>query len=1093
MKKSLFLSFSMLVLTFFLYAQEETRLMRFPSIHGDQIVFSYAGDLYTVAKSGGVARKLTTNKGYEMFAKFSPDGKQIAFTGQYDGNTEIYTMPSQGGEPQRLTITATLNRDDLSDRMGPNNIVMAWKDNETIIYRSRMISFNDFVGQLFSVSTKGGLSQQLPLPAGGFCSYSPDGSKFAYNQVFREFRTWKYYKGGMADDIWIYDFKTKQTTNVTNNPAQDIFPMWKGDKIYFCSDRDRTMNLFVFDTKTNQVRKLTNYTDYDIKFPSLGDDAIVYENGGYLYYFDLATEKSVKVPVQIFNDFNQSRKELKDAGKMIRSASVAPDGKRVAFGARGEIFSVPAKKGITKNILPGNGSHERNVEWSPDGKWIAFISDRTGEDEIYIMAQDGAGEPNQLTTKADTYKFRIMWSPDSKKILWSDKMLRLQYVDVESKKVTLVDQSNIWEFNDFTWAPDSKWISYTRADEDRIPKIYIYNLETTKTLPVTSVWHSSGSPVFSPDGKYLYFTSERTFNPDYSWTEWNHSYDDMTKVYLITLAKDTKSPFEPENDEVTIVQKTDDSGVNKTPEKKEEKKEQKEVDKDKKIEVKIDFEGIIDRVIEVSPSPGSYWNLVPTNEGVYYTFSSSMSGQPVMKFFDLKTKKETEMGNAGGFEISADGKKMLISQNSKWAVIDLPKGKLQIEDWIDLSGLKIMVDLKAEWQQIFTESWRQMKYFFYDPNMHGIDWENMKTKYNVLVPYVNSRYDLTYILGEMIGELNVGHAYVGDGDRVIPEKIKLGLLGAKLSRDASGYYKIEKILAGQNWDKSVRSPLTEVGVDVKEGDFIIAVNGNPTKTMNDIYELLIGRANTPVELTVSSSPSESTTRKVIVIPIDDESQLYYFNWVQNNIKKVNEATNGEVGYIHIPDMGVEGLNEFVKYYYPQLRKKALIIDDRGNGGGNVSPMIIERLRRELSMMAMGRNTSQNTVPEGMVLGPKVCLINQYSASDGDLFPYQFRKMNIGKLIGTRTWGGVVGIRGTLPFVDGGSLMRPEFAHYNADGSDWIVEGYGVDPDIEIRNDPAREFEGIDDQLNKAIEVILDELKVNKKELPPIPKFPDKSK
>ena len=1084
--------FLLILVPFFLSAQEESRLMRFPSIYGDQIVFSYAGDLYTVAKSGGVARKLTTNKGYEMFARFSPDGKQIAFTGQYDGNTEVYVVPSQGGEPRRLTITATLNRDDLSDRMGPNNIVMAWKDNETLVYRSRMISFNDFVGQLFSVSVNGGLSTQLPLPAGGFCSYSPDKTKLAYNQVFREFRTWKYYKGGMADDIWIYDFNTKQTSNITNNPAQDIFPMWKGDKIYYCSDRDRIMNLFVYDTKTAQTRKLTNYTEYDIKFPSLGDNAIVYENGGYLYYFDLNTEKSVKVTVQIFNDFNQSRKELKDASKSIRSASVSPDGKRVVFGSRGEMFSVPAKKGITKTLIPSSGSHERNVEWSPDGKWIAFISDRSGEDEIYLLSQDGTGDPVQLTKNADTYKFRLQWSPDAKKILWSDKMQRLQYVDIDSKKVTVVDQSKVWEFTEFNWSPDNQWIVYTRAEEDGVPKIFIYNMETGKIQPVTNIWYASGSPVFSPDGKYLYFTSQRTFNPDYSWTEWNHSYDDMTKVYLITLAKDTKSPFAPENDEVTITDKEDPAKAG-TSDKKDEKKDKGEAEKDKKVTVKIDFDGISDRVAEVSSQPGAYWGLAPTNDGIYYTFNSGDARTPSLKYFDLKTKKETELGMAGGYEISADGKKMLISQSGKWAVIDLPKSKLNIEDWMDLSGMKVMVDLKAEWQQIYTESWRQMKYFFYDPGMHGVNWDQMKEKYNVLVPYINNRYDLSYIIGELIGELSVGHAYVGDGDRVIPEKIKLGLLGATINRDGSGYYRIDKILAGQNWDKSVRSPLTEAGVDVKEGDFIIAVNGNSTKNMNDLYESLIGKANTPVELTVNSSPDGNSAKKVIVIPIDDESQLYYYNWVQNNIKKVNEATNGEVGYIHIPNMGVEGLNEFVKYYYPQLRKKALIIDDRGNGGGNVSPMIIERLRRELTHMAMSRNSIQSTVPESMILGPKVCLINQYSASDGDLFPYQFRQMKLGKLIGTRTWGGVVGIRGSLPFVDGGSLMRPEFAHYNAQGTDWIIEGHGVEPDIEIRNDPAREFAGIDDQLNKAIEVILDELKTQKKDLPPIPEFPDKTK
>jgi tricorn protease len=562
----------------------------------------------------------------------------------------------------------------------------------------------------------------------------------------------------------------------------------------------------------------------------------------------------------------------------------------------------------------------------------------------------------------------------------------------------------------------------------------------------------------------------------------------MQKVYFITLAKDTKSPFEPEND---VVEVKKDEPKKDEDAKKDEKKEDPK--KDESITVKVDFEGIMDRVIELPTDNGGIWGVTATNDGVYYSRFKSGEPKPSTFYFDLKSKKEEAIGNIDGFDITADGKKMLIFENGKYAVIDAPRGKIKVDDYIDVSEMKIWVNPKDEWKQIFDESWRQMRDFFYDPNMHGVNWDDIHKKYAPLVPYVNSRYDLTYIIGEMIGELTTGHAYVNGGDKVDPPRIKTGLLGAKLSRDGSGYYKIDKILPGQNWTKDVRSPLAEIGLGISEGNFIVAVDGVTTKDMNDIYESLVGKAGKQVELTVNTSASESGSCKVIVLPIADESSLYYYDWVQTNIKKVNDATKGEVGYIHIPDMSAEGLNEFVKYFYPQIRKKALIIDDRGNGGGNVSPMIIERLRRELAVMEMGRNTAGSPRPGAMMTGPMVCLINQYSASDGDLFPYQFRAYKLGKLIGLRTWGGVVGIRGSLPFIDGGQLMRPEFAHYSADGSEWIIEGRGVSPDIEVRNDPAKEYAGIDEQLNKAIEVILDELKTNPNELPKPPAFPNKSK
>ena len=1081
--KAILLSVIFLVISYLSFSQDESRLMRFPSIYKNQIVFSHAGDLYSVNSNGGTAIKLTNHIGYEMFPKISPDGKQIAFTAQYDGNTEVYVMNSEGGIPKRLTFTATLGRDDISDRMGPNNIVMTWtQDSKNIVYRSRRHSYNSFRGQLFKVSVNGGLSEEIPLLDGGFCSYSDDGSKLAFNRVFREFRTWKYYKGGMADDIRIYDFNAKSTIKITDNPSQDIFPMWYENEIFYLSDRDRIMNMFSYNLTTKETKKHTEFTEYDIKFPSINGNQIVFENGGYLYVFDTNTKESKKIDITIKDDFIYSRNKLVDAGKNISSVNVSPSGNRLTVIARGELFSVPVKKGIKRNLSNTSGAHERNSAWSPDGKYIAFISDKSGEFEIYIQDPEGNKQAIQLTKGADTYKFSLKWSPDSKKIAWSDKKMRLRYIDIDTKKTTEVSKSDVWEYRDFKWSPDSKWLTFTSNESEVVARIYLYSLEKKEKYPATDQWFQSNSPTFSEDGKYLFFASSRSFNPTYNNIEWNISYMNMEKIYFILLSKDSKSPFAPENKEES--------------EKKEEstKKEEKK-DKSKKVkDVKIDIDGIFNRVIELPLKNANYGNFTFINNTLYYFKHKSGESEFTFNLFDFKKKKETELGKDIYHRLSGNKKKMLLSQKKKYYVVDIPKAKVKLDSPVDLSNLNTTVNLHEEWKQIFFESWRQMRDFFYDPGMHGLDWAKMRDKYAQLLPHVNHRNDLNYIVGEMIGEINIGHAYTGGGIRPDVPKIKTGLLAARFNKEASGYFKVTKILNGANWDKSLRSPFTEPGVNVNVNDYIIAINGISTKNTNDIYSMLTGTAGNQVELTVNSKPTKAGSRKTIVIPINDEAELYYYNWVQDNIKKVNKATNGQVGYIHVPDMGSNGFNKFSKLFYPQLKKKALIIDDRGNGGGNVSPIIIERLRRENIHFGMLRNSKNpRTKPREMHIGPKVLLMDQYSASDGDLFPAQFKYYKIGKTIGVRTWGGVVGIRGPLPLIDGGTLYKPEFAPYSKDGKKWVIEGHGIDPDIVIDNDPAEAFKGKDAQLDKAIEVILEDIKNFKEKIYTHPEFPDKTK
>lgn len=1065
-----------LVCAMFVAAQqgqaEEARLLRFPATNGNDIVFSYAGDLYKVSARGGEAKRLTSHAGYEMFPRFSPDGKTIAFTGQYDGNTEVYTIPADGGEPLRVTYTATNQRDDVGDRMGPNNIVTAWTaDGAKIVYRNRIGS--GFSGKLYTVAKEGGLSEVIPLPEGGFCSFSPDGKRLAYNRVMREFRTWKYYRGGMADDVWIYDAGKKTVENITNNRAQDIFPMWVGDEIYFLSDRDRTMNLFVYDTKTKTTSKVTDFTEYDIKFPSTNGQLIVFENAGYIYRFDPAAKKAEKVSITLTSDHLYARSEIKDGGRYMRGASLSPDGKRVVVTARGEIFNLPVEKGVTKNIVRTPGAHERSATWSPDGKHIAYISDATGETELYMQPAEG-GEAVQLTKNNDTYIRNFEWSPDSKSIVYTDRKNRINLLNVATKQVTEVLRDPKKEPYEVTFSPDSKWLAYTRMADNEYDIIYLYRIDDKKEFQVTDRWYDSGSPTFSTDGKYLVFTSMRDFNPTYGSKEWNHVYGYSNGVYLALLTKDTPSPF-----------LTKDDGSKAEPKKVEinvEEGKKKETDEKKKPEgvtVKVDADGLSDRIVKLPLPQGYHGNLYSDGQKVYYSRNNSTY------VYDLNKQKEETVAEGARMWVEPGGKKAGFFKNKQLFVKDIPAGRVDLKDPVNFSDMKMTIDYAKEWAQIFDEAWRAFRDGFYLENMHGVDWKAMKKKYGVLLPYVKNRQDLTYLIGEMIGELNCGHAYVNTGETNRPQRIKTGLLGAEISRDKSGFFRLEKILPGESWSPALRSPLTEPGIEAQVGDFIVAIDGVPTNTVNDLYALLVGKADVPTELSLNGKAQLNGARKVVIRPLEEEYSLYHYQWVKNNIEKVDKASGGKIGYIYIPDMGVDGLNEFAKYFYPQLDKEGLIIDDRANGGGNVSPMILERLAREPYRMTMRRGSTRNgTVPDAVLVGPKVCLINKYSASDGDLFPWGFRALKLGKLIGTRTWGGIVGITASLPFIDGTDVRVPFFTSYDMNGN-WMVENEGVEPDILIDNDPVKEWNGEDEQLNRAIEEVMKELK-NRKPLPKTP-------
>ena len=1039
---------------------DEARLLRFPAIGGNEVAFSYAGDLWTVPVTGGEARRLTSHIGYEMFARYSPDGKSIAFTAEYDGNREVYLIPSQGGEPVRLTYTATNGRDDLGDRMGPNNIVMGWSpDGKKIVYRNRI--GDGFPGKLWTVGPEGGMPVEIPLPEGGFCSYSPDGKKLAYNRVMREFRTWKYYRGGMADDVWVYDPKAGKVENITNNDAQDIFPMWIGDEIFFASDRDMIMNLFVYNTKTKKTEKVTDFKDYDVKFPSTDGKTIVFENGGWLYRLDPKDRKAVKIPVTLASDDIYGRAERVNVAGKRTGMSLSPDGARMVVTARGEVFDVPVEKGVTRNISRTPGSNDRSADWSPDGKWIAWIGDATGETEIYLYDAVNGGDPVQVTKGADTYIRSLQWSPDSKHILFTDRKNRVVEVDPFAKTRRTVMQNPESEFYGIEYSPDSQWLAYTKPAANEMNIVYLYNLANGKEYPVTERWYNSGSPTFSADGKYLIFTSDRDLNPQYSRIEWNYAYGDMSGVYMAMLSKDTPSPLIATDPVVKVEKPAADEpkadakkgGAPKTAE---------------KSATKVDPDGIVDRIVKL-----------PVKGRGFYSDGSKLwyGGGRGTRVFDFATQKDEECTDARMMVRNGDKKALFMKGRDLY--VAAPGPKVGLKDKVALDGLVATVDYAQEWPQLYDEVWRAFRDGYYLENMHGRDWKAVKAKYEVLVPYAKTRLDVNYIIGEMISEVASGHAYVTPpSDYPKPERIPMGLLGAELSKVKDGF-RIDRILQGATYRPELRSPLQEPGLGVKEGDVITAIDGVSLKDVDNIYKLLVGKADVLTELTVAG-------RKVVVKPIADEYPLYHYEWILKNIETVDKLSGGKVGYIYIPDMGAEGLNEWARYYYPQLDKEALIIDDRENGGGNISPMIIERLQREVYRMTMRRgSTRTGTVPEGTHTGPKVLLINKYSASDGDLFPWSFKANDLGTVIGTRTWGGIVGISGSLPYMDGTDVRVPFFTNYDAKTGQWIVENHGVDPDILLDNDPIREYAGEDQQLEKAVQVALEQLK-DRKPLPGIP-------
>jgi len=1103
---------------------QEGRLLLFPDIHKDRIAFVYAGDIWLIPSSGGAARRITTNPGRELFPKFSPDGKWLAFTGQYDGNLNVYIMPSDGGQPKQLTFYQGSSQ-PLSDRMGFLNQVIGWTpDSKNVIFLSRRDASNVWTKRPYTVSIDGGLPQPMFMDEGGLLSFSPDGGKIAYNRIFRNFRQWKRYTGGMAQDITIYDLKKNIVDEVVpHTDYTDTFPMWHGNTIFFTSDRgpEHRLNLYSYEPGSKNVRQLTKFDEFDIMWPSLGPDGIVFENGGYLYTFDFTSQQPHKLTVYVNGERDQAMKHWEDASRRITDFDIAPDGKRGVFGARGEVFTVPAKDGSIRNLTHSPGVREQKVAWSPNGKWIAYISDRTGEDEIYIAPQDGLGPEEQITSGHKGFMFQPAWSPDSSKIAWADQTLRLWYTDIKTKKPVEVDRAKFFEIQNYSWSPDSQWLAYDKAQDSGFSVVYLYGLADRKITPVTSPLNNSFAPVFDPGKRYLYFLSDRDFNEVLGNVDFEFANPKTTRVYMITLTADEPSPFPALSDEVKVKAEEPSAGE-KTPAPEaqpegkknkqppttpsaaekgaEEKAAETETKQPPKV-FKVDLDGIQNRIVALAVPPAVIRTYDASKDAIYYGTSpiEGLSGpipgeEPAIHAYDLKDRKDKVLiDGATRFALSTDGSKLLYRTAgegpAKYGIIDAkpPDAPHKPGDGVlDFSGMRTEVDPPQEWKEIFNEVWRQERDYFYEASMNGVDWQKIHDQYAQFLPYVADRYSLTYVMAQMIGELSNSHTYVGGGDYPDLHAVNVGLLGADYELDsASGMYRIKKIYAGENWDSAVRSPLTEPGVNVKEGDYLVAINGRTLRAPQTPDELLVNTANQVVTLSVNAKPTVDGARKMVVKPIADEFNLHELNMIESNRKKVDAASGGLIGYVYLPDMGDAGLNAFVKQFFPQVRKQGIIFDVRYNGGGFVDQLIFERLRRTLAAMASARNFESGTVPDIVFNGYLACVTNHYAASDGDFFSYFFKHYQLGPLIGERTWGGVRGIRGQMPLMDGGYITRPEFSLYGLD-SKWLIENRGVQPDVVVDNPPDLVLKGQDPQLEKAIEMLMEKIKANPKPLPQRP-------
>jgi tricorn protease len=1077
-------------------------LFRSPSLSKTHIVFHFADDLWSVERSGGTAIRLTAGEGVERAPAFSPDGGQIAFTGVYDGNTDVFVVPATGGVPKRLTYHPD------------SDTVVSWTpDGSKILFLSSRNSSNR-APRLFTVGLNGGLPEEVPLPLAVEGCYSPDGKKLAYVPLPGAFQTWKRYRGGMASPIWIADLEDSSIEALPRENWNDFNPMWIGNKIYFLSDREETVTLFSYDLASKQTQKELVNEGLDLKSASAGPGAIVYEQFGSIHLFELGSGQSTKVNIKLSADLPSVRPRFVKVGSSIRNYGLSPTGARAVFEARGEILTVPAKKGNVRNLSQNSGSAERDPAWSPDGKWIAYFSDESGEYELILREQKTVGESRKISLgDPPSYFYSPVWAPDSKKIAYTDKRLNLWYVNLDQGSPVKVD-SNTYDSPfrtlDPVWSPDSKWISYSKRLKNHLHAIFVYNIESAEGYQVTDGLSDARFPAFDKGGKYLYFAASTDVGPTMAWLDmFSINHPVSRAVYLVVLGKDEPSPLAPESDEEEVKEQkepadeeeenadekdpaesdieTGDSSDQETPD-----SDSKEEKKDEVSEIVIDLEGIDQRIIALPLPPRNYGGLFAGKEGVLFLLEAESipdSNQQKLLQFTLKEKKSEELvSGISAFSISSNGEKMLIRTNNTWAIHPTSGKPKPGEGTLNLSEMEIRIDPKAEWNQMYREIWRIERDFLYDPSAHGLDLQAAEKRYEPFLERVASRGDLNYLFSEMLGNLVLGHVYVGGGDSPDVKRVPGGLLGADYAIE-NGAYRFQRIYRGENWNPDLRAPLTEPGVNLQEGEYLLEVNGQPVTGNDSLYSFFENTAGKSVILKVGPNPDGNDSREVTVVPIASESNLRHRAWIDENRRKVEEMSDGRVGYVYLPNTAGGGFTNFNRYYFGQAGKQGLVVDERFNGGGLVANYIVDTLNRPLASYWSTREGEDFTSPSVSIFGPKAMIINEFAGSGGDWMPWYFRKAGVGPLIGKRTWGGLVGVYDYPPLVDGGFVSAPRLAFWNPDG-EWEIENYGVAPDIEVEFDPHAWRQGKDPQLEKAVEWVLEELEKNPPKKATKPAFPD---
>ncbi len=1074
-----------------LQGQFSAKMIQYPDVSKDKIVFTYGNDIWMVNKTGGIATKITSPRGREVFAKFSPDGKSIVYNANYDGTFDIYLLPVTGGIPDKLTAHG----------MG-ESIVDWFPDGKNILFASRRESGKQRFNQFYKVSIKGGLPEKLPMEMAERGSISPDGSKIAFTDKSRVFRNWKRYRGGTAPDIYIFDLKTYQSENITDNDANDEIPMWVGDKIYYMSDngKHKRNNIWVYDLKTKTNRQITKFKKFDINFPSQGPDDIVFEAGGKLYLLNLKTEKYDEVPVEVISDFTSIMPENRNIAGYRTFYYPSPDGNRVLVEARGEVFSVPKEFGVTKNISNSSSSAERYPAWSPDGKKIAYWSDKSGEYQL-IVKDIKTGEEKTLTKFKSGYRYNIYWSPDSKKAIFVDQEGYFYNIDMETGEYFNVDKIDgaHWAMNNFkvSWSSDNNWIAYTKAMENDNNAIYLFNVNSKEKTQVTTGFYDNSNPVFDTKGKYIFFTTTRNFSPIYSDYDATWVYPNATSIGFMTLQDSTLSLLSERNDTVAI--KKDNSGKKKDDDKKDNAKKDDKKKKDDKAKkedksIKIDFAGIENRMEILPVKPGNLGELSTVDGKLIfkrYPNRGERNGKSSLNFYDFKERKTKKIiDGVYGYDVTADGKSILVYKGRQMGFIKIAENQ-KMDKKVNFSNINMTINPREEWHQIFRDVWRLERDYFYDINMHGVDWDKMYKVYSPLIDQCVTRSDVNFVIGQLLGEMNSSHTYKGGGDMEYSSRKRVGYLGINWTKEGN-LYKVSHIVKPAPWETEVKSPLMQSGVGIKEGDYIFAVNGKKLSNFKNPYEAFLDLAGKTVELLYGKEPDISKAKTALVKTLTSETRLRNLEWIEKHRKRVAEATSGRVGYIYVPSTGWDGQRELARQFYGQWNKDALIIDERWNNGGQIPDRFIELLNRKPLNYVASRAGKLWQVPRKANFGPKVMLINGWSGSGGDAFPDYFKKTKLGELIGTRTWGGLIGISGAPRLMDGGSITVPTFRLMDPDGK-WFREGYGVDPTIEVNEDPTLLAKGIDPQLEKAIDVLNNKLKNIKSLHPKRPPREDRSK